>query len=91
MLVVTRLFSSLKSEVDKIDVVKSKKTPVDLAKLSNVVKNDAAKKTDYNAKVISIESQIAGVTKNTLDNLANITKLKAVDTSNFVLKTKTCI
>ena len=29
-----------------------------------------------------------GVTKNTVDNLADITKLKAVDTSNFVLKTK---
>ena len=46
------------------------------------------KKTDYNTKVTSIESQIAGVTKNTLDNLGDITKLKAVDTSNFVLKTK---
>ena len=44
--------------------------------------------TDYNTKVTSIESQIAGVTKNELDNLADITKLKAVDTSNFVLKTK---
>ena len=36
----------------------------------------------------SIENQIAGVTKNMVDNLADITKLKAVDTSNFVLKTK---
>ena len=39
-------------------------------------------------KVTNIESQIAGVTKNTLDNLGDITKLKAVDTSNFVVKTK---
>ena len=39
-------------------------------------------------KVTSIENQIAGVTKNTIDNLANITKLKAVDTRKFVLKTK---
>ena len=46
------------------------------------------KKTDYNTKVTSIESQIAGVTKNTLDNLGDITKLKAVDTNNFVLKAK---
>ena len=74
-------------EVDKIDVDKLKTVPVDLAKLSNVVKN-AVKKTDYNTKVTSIENQIAGVTKNTLDNLADITKLKAVDTNNFVLKTK---
>ena len=42
----------------------------------------------YTAKVTSIESQIAGGTKNTTDNLNDITKLKAVDTSNFVLKTK---
>ena len=59
-----------------------------MAKLSNVVKNDVVKKTDYNAKVTSIEGQIAGITKNTIDNLADITKLKAVDTSSFVLKTK---
>ena len=60
----------------------------DLAKLSNVVKNDVVKKTDYNTKVTSIEFQIAGVTKNKTDKLVDVTKLKAVDTSNFVLKTK---
>ena len=76
--------AALKSEVDKMDVYKLKTTPTDLAKLSNVVKNDVVKKTDYNIKVTSI----AGITKNMLDNLADITKLKAVDTSNFVLKTK---
>ena len=65
---------------------KLKTTPTDLTKLSNVAKNDVVKKTDYNAKVTSIESQIAGVTKNTTDNLNDITKLKAVDTG-FVLKT----
>ena len=36
----------------------------------------------------SIETQIAGFTKNTVDNLADITKLKAIDTNSFVLKTK---
>ena len=77
-----------KSEVDKIDTDKLKTVPTDLSKLSNVVKNDVVKKTDYNTKVTSIENQIAGVTKNTVDNLADITKLKAVDTSNFILKTK---
>ena len=59
----------------KIDVDKLKTVPVDLAKLSNVVKNDVVKKTDYNTKVTSIENQIAEVTKNTLDNLDDITKL----------------
>ena len=80
--------AALKTEVDKIDVEKLKITPTDLTKLTNAVENDLVKKTDYNTKVTSIESQIAGVTKNTLDNLGDITKLKAVDTSNFVLKTK---
>ena len=78
--------ADIKSEVDKIDTGKLKTVPADLAKLSNVVKNDVVKKTDY--KKTSVENQIAGVTKNTLDNLADITKLKAVDTSNFVAKTK---
>ena len=80
--------AALKSEVDKIDADKLNTVPVDLAKLSNVVKNDIVKKTDYNTKVTSIENQIAGLTKNTVANLADTTKLKAVDTSNFVLKTK---
>ena len=78
----------LKTEVDKIEEDKLKTVPADLAKVTNAVENDLVKKTDYNTKVTNIESQIAGVTKNTLDNLGDITKLKAVDTSNFVLKTK---
>ena len=75
--------AALKTEVDKIDVDKLKTTPIDLAKLSNVVKNDVVKKTYYNAKVTSIEGQIAEITKNTIDNLADITKLKAVDTNSL--------
>ena len=49
--------AALKIDVDKIDVDKLKKTPADLAKLSNVVKNDVVKKTDYSTKVTSIENQ----------------------------------
>ena len=77
--------AALKAEVDKIDADELKTVPVDLAKLINVVKNEVVKKTDYNAKVTNIESQIARVTKNTVDNLADMTKLKAVDINNFVL------
>ena len=80
--------AALKTEVDKIDVEKLKRTSTDLAKLTNAVENDLVKKTDYNTKVTSIETQIAGLNKNTVDNLADITKLKAIDTSSFVLKTK---
>ena len=61
--------AELKTDVDKIDADKLKTVPVDLAKLSNVVKNDVVKKTDYSTKVTSIEAQIAGLTKNTVDNL----------------------
>ena len=80
--------AALKTEIAEIDADKLKTLPVDLAKLTNAVENDLVKKTDCNTKVTSIEKQIAVVSKNTLDNLGDITKLKAVDTSNFVLKTK---
>ena len=80
--------AALKSDVDKIDADKLKTTPVDLAKLTNAIENDVVKKTDYNTKVTSVEAQIAGLTKNTVDNLADITKLKAIDTNKFVTRTK---
>ena len=80
--------AALKTGVDKIDVDKLKTAPTDLAKLNNAVENDLVKKTDYNTNVTSIEAQRAGLTKNTVDNLADITKLKAIDTNSFVLKTK---
>ena len=86
----TNLAAALKSEVDKIDVDKLKTAPADLAKLSNVVKNEVVKNTDYNAKVSDIETQITLVNKNALDNLADIKvlKTKTVNTSNFVTRTK---
>ena len=80
--------AALKTEIDQIDADKLKTTPIDLDRLSNLVKNDAVKKTDYNTKVTSIEAQIAGLTKNTVDNLADTTKLKAIDTNSFVTRTK---
>ena len=80
--------AALKTEVDKIDIDKLKTAPADLAKLTNAVENDLVKITVYNTKVTSIEGQIAGLTKNTIDNLADITKLKAIDTNSFVLKIK---
>ena len=49
--------AALKTKVDKIDIDKLSTVPVDLAKLTNVVKNEVVKKTDYNTKVTSIESR----------------------------------
>ena len=76
--------AALKTEADKIDADKLKATPIGLDRLSNLVKNDLVKKTDYSTKVTRIEAQIAGLTKDTVDNLDDITKLKAIDTNSFV-------
>ena len=48
--------TSLKTEVDKIDADKLKTVPVDLAKLSNVVKNDVVKKIEYNKLVTKVDN-----------------------------------
>ena len=74
--------AALKTEVDNLDTDRLKTTPTDLAKFTNAVDNELVKKTVYNAKVAAIESQMAGNTKSATNNLAEITKLKAVNTSN---------
>ena len=43
--------SSLKSKVDKLEIGKLETTPADLSKLSNIVKNDVVKRTEYNKLV----------------------------------------
>ena len=51
--------ASLKTEVNELDIDKLAPVPVDLSKLSDVVKNDIVKKTVYNnlvAKVNSIDT-----------------------------------
>ena len=48
--------ASLKTEVDIIDADKLKTVLVDLAKLSNVVKNVVIKKTEYNKLVTKVDN-----------------------------------
>ena len=48
--------ASLKTEVDKIDTDKLKTVPIDLAKLSNMVKNDVVKKIEYNKLVTKVDN-----------------------------------
>ena len=48
--------SSLKTEVDKLDVDKLVPIPNDLSKLSNVVKNDVVKKIKYNKLVTKVNN-----------------------------------
>ena len=48
--------ASLKTEVDKLDIDKLAPVPVDLSKLSDVVKNDVVKKTVYDRLVAKVNS-----------------------------------
>ena len=48
--------TSLKTEVDKLDIDKLISIPKDLAKLSNVVKNDVVKKTVYDKLVAKVDN-----------------------------------
>ena len=62
----------MKSKVDKLDVDKLVPAPVDLSKLSNVLKNDVVKKDVYNDKIKNIEDKIPDIT-----NLATKASLNA--------------
>ena len=48
--------ASLKTEVDKLDIDKLATVPVDLSKLSNVVKNDVVKKAVYDKLVAKVNN-----------------------------------
>ena len=48
--------ANLKSEVDKLEIDKSAPVPVDLSKLSNVVKNDVIKKAVYDKLVGKVDN-----------------------------------
>ena len=69
---VTTNLRNLKSKEEKLYVGKWLPVPVDLSKLSDVVKNDAIKKDTYNAKIKRIEDKIPDIT-----NLATNTTLNA--------------
>ena len=48
--------ASLKTEVDKLVIDKLVPVPVDLSKLSDVVKNDVVEKTEYNKLATKVDS-----------------------------------
>ena len=82
--------ANLKSEVDKLDVDKLKPIPTDLSKLSDVVKNDVVKKTDYNKLVTKVDNiDTSGLVKKTYYN-TKITEIedKIPDTSSLVTKVR---
>ena len=87
--------AALKTEVDKTDTDKLKTVPDDLAKLSNVVKNEVVKKTAYNKlknKVDAIDtSKLILRTKfatdtNSLDDKIDKVENKIPDISGLATK-----
>ena len=81
--------ATLKIEVDKLDIDKLGPVSVDLSKLSDVVKNDVVKKTDYDklvAKVNSINTS-GFVLKTKYDTDKSELENKIPDTSGLVKKT----
>ena len=77
--------ANLKTKVHKLDIDKLTPVPNDLAKLSNVVKNDVLKKAVYDKLVAKVKNiDITGfVLKTTYDSDAN---KKIRDTSELVEK-----
>ena len=51
-----KILANLKTEVDKLDIDKLVPVPVDLSKLSDVVKNDVVKKDVYNKLVAKVDN-----------------------------------
>ena len=77
--------SALKTEVDKTDIDKLKTIPDDLAKLSNVVKNEVVKKTDFNADNCVTRTKFSTDT-NSLDDKIDKVEKKIPDISSLETK-----
>ena len=84
--------SSLKSKVDKLDIDELVPVPVDLSKLSHVVKNDV-KKDIHNAKIKNIDDKISNITnlatKSTLNAKINDIKGEIPSITNLTTTTTT--
>ena len=87
--------ASLKAEADKLGIAKLTPAPNDMAKLSNVVKNDVVKKTEYNKLVTKVDNINTtgfviktkyGTDKSDLQKKISDADKKIPDTSAFVKK-----
>ena len=77
--------AALKTEVDKIDVDKLKTVHDDLAKLSNVVKNEVVKKTDFSADTYVTRTKFS-TDANALDDKIDKVEKKIPDISSLETK-----
>ena len=66
--------TALKTEVDEIDTDKLKTVPDDLPKLSNVVKNEVVKKTDFSADNYVTRTKFSTDTNSLDDKIDNVEK-----------------
>ena len=67
--------AALKTEVDKIDTDKLKTVPDDLAKLTNVVKNEVVKKTDFSADNYVTRTKFSTDTNSLDDKIDKVEKM----------------
>ena len=77
--------AALKTEVDEIDTDKLKTVPDDLAKLSNVIKNEVVKKTDFSADNYVKKTKFNGDI-NSLDDKIDKVEKKIPDVSSLATK-----
>ena len=77
--------AALKTEADKIDTDKLKAVPDDLAKLSNVVKNEVVKKTDFSADDYVKKTKFSGDINSFHDKIDKVEK-KIPDVSSLETK-----
>ena len=77
--------AALKTELDKIDNDKLKTVPDDLAKLTNVVKNEVVKKTDFSADNYVTRTKFSTDTNSLDDKIDNVNK-KIPDVSGLATK-----
>ena len=82
--------AALKTEVDKIDVDKLKTVPDDLTKLSNVVKNEVVKKTDFSADNYVTRTKFSTDT-NALDDKIDKVDKKIPSVSNLASKSSVTV
>ena len=81
--------ASLNTKVDKLDIDKLVSVPVDLSKLSDVVKNDVIKRTEYDKLVATVNIIDASgfVLKTKHDTDKSESENKVPDISGLVKKT----
>ena len=77
--------AALKTKVDKIDTDKLKTVPDDLAKLSNVVKNEVVRKTNFSADDYVKKTKFSGDINSLDDKIAKVEK-KIPDISSLETK-----